>query len=139
MLFILFVIKVAIPYWQGRISPVFDAARELAIFEFEPGSRGLRQDMDLTCEDFGFRAAQLSQAGVNVLICGAISRPLELAVSAMGIEVISQICGTVNEVFAAFKEGRLLQGGFLMPGCGGRQYRFRGRRGGRGGRWSGQY
>jgi predicted Fe-Mo cluster-binding NifX family protein len=63
------------------------------------------------------RAKQLIRLGANVLICGAISRPLEIALIAGGIEVISFTCGSVEDVLKAFLSGRLNQHVFLMPGC----------------------
>jgi len=80
-------------------------------------------------EDPQKRAAFLAGTGVGVLICGAISWPLQMAVSAAGIEVIPQTCGDVEAVLAAFLNGGLNRGGFLMPGCCGRRRRFRARRG----------
>jgi predicted Fe-Mo cluster-binding NifX family protein len=69
---------------------------------------------------------------VDALICGAISWPLELALTSAGIEVIAQTCGDVDEVLEAFLAGQLEQEKFLMPGCCGRRRRFRKGRRGRG-------
>ncbi len=114
--------KVAIPIWQGRVSPVFDVARHLQVFEIEAGSA--RQVRDLDCDGDGFsqRVARLAETGTAVLICGAISRPLEMAVTAAGIQVIAQTCGDVQDVADAYAKGHLTTETFLMPGCG-RQHR----------------
>jgi predicted Fe-Mo cluster-binding NifX family protein len=120
-------IKVAIPHWQGRVSPVFDAAGHVFVFEIEAGSVRSRQDVPLTPEDPQRRAALVAATGADVLICGAISRPLEVAVSAAGIEVIPQTCGDIESVLAAYTNGDLAQVGFRMPGCCGRR-RLRGGR-----------
>jgi len=126
--------KVAIPHWQGRVSPVFDVAGNMLVVDIDDGVEHARRDVVLDVEDLQGRAARLTESGVNVLVCGAISRPLEMAVSAAGIEVIPQTCGDVERVLAAFINGRLNQGAFLMPGCCGRRRRFRAGR-----RRSGQY
>lgn len=128
-----YVMKIAIPHWRDRISPVFDVARNVLIVEVDHGAELQRQDTAFDVEDPQKRAAQLVWAGVDVLICGAISRPLETAVSSAGIEVIPQRCGNVEEVLAAFSKGQLRQDAFLMPGCCGRRRRLRagGRRCGR--------
>jgi predicted Fe-Mo cluster-binding NifX family protein len=118
--------KVAIPHWQGRVSPVFDVAGQVMVVEVNGGIERGREDVVLDVEDPQARAARLSQAGADVLICGAISWPLEMAVSAAGIQVIPQTCGDVESVLAAFVDGRLGQDAFLMPGCCGRR-RLRGR------------
>jgi predicted Fe-Mo cluster-binding NifX family protein len=59
-----------------------------------------------------------------VLICGAISRPLEAMLLSAGVEVIPQTCGPVEEVLKAFMSGKLTEKAFLMPGCCGRRRRF---------------
>jgi len=110
--------KVVIPHWQGRVSPVFDVAGNVLVVEAEGGVERSRQDVRLDAENPQVRASRLVQMGADVLVCGAISRPLELAVAAAGIEVIPQTCGPVDEVLMAFLDGRLSQGAFLMPGCG---------------------
>ena len=120
--------KVAIPHWQGRISPVFDVAGNVLVVEFDGDAEQTRQDMAFDAEDPQLRATRLAQTGANVLICGAISWPLEMAVSAAGIDVIPQTCGDVEQVLKAFAAGQLQQDAFLMPGCCGRRRQFRARR-----------
>ena len=131
----LHVMKVAIPHWRGRVSPVFDVAGNVLVVEVDDGIEQARRDVLFDVEDPQGRAVRLTEAGANVLVCGAISRPLEMAVSAAGIAVIPQTCGDVERVLAAFITGQLADGSFLMPGCCGRRRRFRGKRR-RGGRYS---
>jgi len=102
------------------------------VVDLNGGVEQAREDVAFDVQDPHLRAARLTQTGANVLVCGAISRPLELAIMAAGIEVIPQTCGEVETVLAAYTDGRLYQGDFLMPGCCGRRRRFQGGRGGRG-------
>ena len=118
--------KVAIPQWQGRVSPVFDVAARLLLVEMQDGQESWRGEYPLTIDNPMERAKWLGRLGADALICGAISRPLEMALSAEGVRVIAQVCGQVDEVLAAFAEGRLDNQSFLMPGCCGRRRRFRG-------------
>jgi len=120
--------KVAIPHWQGRVSPVFDVAGNVLVVEICDGVENSREDVTLDAEDPQLRAARLAQTGADLLICGAISWPLEMALSAAGIDVIPQTCGDVEQVLAAFAKGQLRQDAFLMPGCCGRRRQFRARR-----------
>lgn len=84
-----------------------------------------RQRIQLDAESLQARAERVAEAGIEVLICGAISWPLELALAHAGVEVISQTCGDIEQVLAAYAAGRLNQNAFLMPGCCGRRRRFR--------------
>ncbi|MCD6303960.1 MAG: NifB/NifX family molybdenum-iron cluster-binding protein [Planctomycetes bacterium] len=122
--------RIAIPHWQGRVSPVFDVAGRLLVVDVENGKEQARRNVVVEADDPQARARLLGSLGANVLICGAISWPLEAAITAGGIEVVSQTCGDVERVLAAFIGGRLDEKTFLMPGCCGRRRRFRGGLGG---------
>jgi predicted Fe-Mo cluster-binding NifX family protein len=117
--------KVAIPQWQDRVSPVFDSATRLVVVEIVRGRAQDRSEWPLIACDPTRRAAELLQSGANVLICGAISWPMEIAVRSAGIQIVAQICGQVEEVLNAFLEDRLSDSAFLMPGCCGLRRRYR--------------
>ncbi len=118
---------VAVPIWQGRVSPVFDVAEQLVLVELE-GPRELgRREVALPEQRLDVRARRLAELGVNTLICGAISRPLQALIEAQQIAVIPRVCGEVDEVLAAYGEGRLDER-FAMPGCCRRMRRRCGRR-----------
>lgn len=126
------VMKVAIPTWGGRISPVFDVAKRLLVVDVECSTEVGREDKVIEETDPGLRARRLAQLGVNVLICGAVSLPLEAMLVSAGVHLILHVCGPVEEVLQAFVSGRLTDQMFLMPGCCGRRRRVRGRRRGEG-------
>ena len=125
--------KVAIPHWQGRVSPVLDVAGRFLLMDMDEGREVSREDVSMAASGSLERARQLRQAGTQVLICGAVSRQLELALDAAGVQVIPHTCGQVEEVLAAFVGGQLNEDAFLMPGCCGRRRRNQAgrRRGGR--------
>ncbi len=50
-------------------------------------------------------ASTLSDLGVDVLVCSAISSPLEAALYGLGVEVISDICGSPEEIIQALAAG----------------------------------
>ena len=126
--------RVAIPHWQGRVSPVFDVAGNVLLVDVADGKEQARRNVAVEAEQPQTRASLLAGHGATVLICGAISWPLEMALASAGIEVIPQTCGDIEQVLAAFINGQLQQDAFLMPGCCGRrrQFRARCRRGRRG-------
>jgi predicted Fe-Mo cluster-binding NifX family protein len=116
--------RIAIPEWQGRIAPVFDVAGHLLLVDVEGGREVHREDKRLVKADVPGREAELLSFGTNVLICGAISAPLQSRIDARGIRVIAFICGTVDEVLTAYLNGTLYEVTFSMPGC--RRRRWRG-------------
>lgn len=117
--------RIAIPQWQSRVSPVFDVAASLLLVEIDGTGEVGRQEVPLTAVDPTKRAQQVAQLPADVLICGAISWPLELALNSAGVQVISQICGQVDEVMRSFLLGDLENDAFRMPGCCGRRRRAR--------------
>ncbi|HPK00431.1 MAG TPA: hypothetical protein PKW60_13170, partial [Candidatus Hydrogenedentes bacterium] len=112
------VMKVAIPEWQGRISPVFDVAATLVVSNFAADGQAIEQhSIQLFRNDLHGRVMEMTGLGIDVLICGAISWPLEMALSNAGIEVIPHTCGEVQSVLESYKANRLQPNTFLMPGC----------------------
>ncbi|MBN1766689.1 MAG: NifB/NifX family molybdenum-iron cluster-binding protein, partial [Sedimentisphaerales bacterium] len=109
--------KIAVPQWQGRISPVLDVASNVLLVYIEDHRELQRQQDTLVPTDPWARAQAIRQMGADVLICGAVSWPLETALRSAGIQVISNICGPVEEVLAAFCNGQLDEKEFMMPGC----------------------
>ncbi len=107
----------AVPEWQGRVSPVFDVAGALVLVGQAMDGQDTRRAESLGSTSVHERARRLRQLGVDVLVCGAISRPLEALVASEGICVIPNICGPIDEVVAAFRDGTLDDGRFAMPGC----------------------
>jgi predicted Fe-Mo cluster-binding NifX family protein len=110
--------KVAISNWQGRISPVFDVAGSILLLELEGRREKCREELELKTGDPFDRARFLSHLGADVLICGMLSHPQEIALASAGIRVIPHICGEIENVITAFLSGRLDCGALTMPGCG---------------------
>ena len=73
----------------------------------------------LSRTDLPSRAGEFLRLGANVLICGAISAPLEAMLVSSGVRVIGFLCGPVDELIAAFLNGEVARPEFCMPGCGG--------------------
>ena len=109
--------KVAVPDWQGRVSPVFDVAEQVLLVDLDREDDGSRRTESLGTTAPHDRAQRLAELGVNVLVCGAISWPLEALLAASGIRVIPLVCGKVEDVVRAFCDGTLENERFAMPGC----------------------
>jgi predicted Fe-Mo cluster-binding NifX family protein len=107
--------KVAIPVWKGCVSSAFDFAHRLLLIDIKDGSETNRSEISLGNEPSPQKAGRLKSLGVDVLICGAISRSLASQVAASGIEVLPYVLGSVDEILKAYLAGRLGQPRFAMP------------------------
>jgi len=119
---------VAMPIWDDRISPVFDVAKRLLVADVENGCVLNKHEAAIKASQLAPRAKCVTDLEVQVLICGAISWPLERMLLAAGVRVIPQVCGLAEQVMAAFVAGQLEEQAFLMPGCCGRRRQQRGGR-----------
>jgi len=117
--------KIAIPYWQSRVSPVCDEARHFLLVQSEDGQAVGRSDLEMTLPgtDLLGRAARLLDWEVDTVICGAISTGLETMLVGVGIQAVSHVCGEVEDVLQAFLGGTLEQDRFALPGCARRRRR----------------
>jgi predicted Fe-Mo cluster-binding NifX family protein len=120
--------KIAIPHHLGYVSPVFDVARNILSVSVKDGQGQEREEVALETADPFLRAQELKGFGVDVVVCGAISRPYEMALLAKGIQVLHSVCGPLEEVLSAALQGTLYEPRFTMPGFEGPR-RFRGRHG----------
>jgi predicted Fe-Mo cluster-binding NifX family protein len=107
---------------------VLDVARHLVVVDVEGNAEVGRREAELAQAQLGARAEQIRGLGVEILICGAVSRPLEAMLVSAGVRVIPHTCGRVEHVLQAFLAGQLPNEAFLMPGCCGPRLRFRGGR-----------
>jgi len=122
--------KIAVPIWEGRVSPVMDSATRLLVIDSEDGVEKSREMVSLPTTGIGDRARFLSSMGIEVLICGAISRQFEQLLAATGIRTSPWFRGNVDEVVTAHSRGELQNENFRMPGCGMGRRRGRKWRGG---------
>jgi predicted Fe-Mo cluster-binding NifX family protein len=111
-------VKAAFASWNDRIAPVFDVSRRIQLVETEAG-RIISQDRaSVAGETPGQKASWLAELEVGILVCGAISRPMQAVISAYGIEVIPFIAGNLQEVIQAWLSGKLDgSSDYVMPGC----------------------
>jgi len=110
--------NVALTVWNGRISPVFDVARDFLVLTLEDG-----RVVDTRLEKFDSgqamqKPALLSALQIHTLICGAISRPLAEMATSFGIQTLSFIAGETEQVINAFLADDLPSPALSMPGCG---------------------
>lgn len=109
--------RFAIANWDNRVSPVLDAAAALTVVDDGVGAAPVRRVVRLESIDVWGRAREIQGLGLQVLICGAVSRPLYDALTAGGVEVIPFVAGEVEAVLAAYRRGELPDRDLTLPGC----------------------
>jgi predicted Fe-Mo cluster-binding NifX family protein len=113
--------RLAIPIWNGRVSPVFDTAAQMLVIEVAQARERDRREEPLAESLPAWRVRRLVELNVEVLICGAISRPLATMLAGAGIRVVPWTAGPVEEILTAYLAGKLPHPQWMMPGCACRQ------------------
>jgi predicted Fe-Mo cluster-binding NifX family protein len=119
---------VAVPVFRNRVSPVFDWCRTLVVLDINDGRVVRRETVSCEAAQPEQLAGRLASHGVDVLVCGGISRQLCGLIEAQRIRVIPWVSGELDEVISAIIGGKLHHPRFALPGCG--MQRRRGRDGG---------
>lgn len=110
--------KVAFTVWEDRISPLFDAARELLIADIADGRVTNRRHEPMTSQ-WPLRVAErLVEQEVTALVCGAISEVPAGIMESAGIKLLAFVAGAVDDVLGTLAKGRPIIPLFSMPGCG---------------------
>lgn len=120
--------RIAITEHENRISPVFDSSQWLHVFDADGNDIEMHQEYIGDRSPFG-KIVRLKDLGVDVLICGAITRPLQFDLINEHIQVYPFVCGDANAILDDFLKNKRIDGRFAMPGYGQRRRR-RQRRGG---------
>ena len=109
--------RIAIPIWDGKVSPVFDCASRLMVVDVRGRRKKKLVETSIKEADLSRRCNRLKGLGVELLICGAISSQLMNMLMAVGIKVIPWISGEAEQVVHAYMNGSLCDRQFIMPGC----------------------
>ncbi len=118
--------KTAFSVWEQRIAPVFDTARQVQLLDFD-GKRIIGETAhSLPGGSVSQKVAWLADHGIDALVCGAVSRPLQEQLAAASIRVIPFVAGSLREVIQAWFDGSLHGAAFTMPGCCGHRRGCRG-------------
>jgi len=109
--------KNAIPVFDNRISPLFDVAKEFLIFDVSQGDVINSYTIDTSRFSEQEIISRLRQEGVGIIICSAVSRCIADVIISVGISLIPNIIGDINEVIDAYLNDNLKNEKFVMPGC----------------------
>ena len=123
----------AIPVFRARVAPVLDWCSKIIIIPDEGPEAESGREIDVVKENM-FRLMQsLREQGITTLICGALSPEMLNHGESIGLKIIHGIAGDIEEVLLAYRERKLDQPRYWLPGCRGqRRYKGAGRCTGRG-------
>ena len=122
--------KVAIPYWNNRISPVLDTAENFKMVDVEKGKPVKDEFINLGEKSLSDKAEYFKKRHISIILCGAVSEYFHNLILARGIKVVPWLTGDIESVLEAFICNNPFEPGFIMPGCKGcRRRRHRRRRG----------
>jgi predicted Fe-Mo cluster-binding NifX family protein len=116
------------------MAPVFDVSREALVLTIEDGAITSRSIENIETPMASQKPKRLQELGIQTLVCGAITEPLQNELSVQGVKVIGFVAGEIDEVIESLLAGTLPTRTLSMPGGCVRQNRFRGGRGRGGGR-----
>ena len=109
--------RLAVPSFQNRVSPVFDTCQQVLVFEADGDGRMKAVPVDLSRVGSLKRAERLRELDVDVLLCGGITQDQAQRIQAAGIRIVPWLAGDVAEIVEAFRSGQLEQPRFAMRGC----------------------
>jgi len=104
-------VKLAMPRMGETIAPCFEYCATMAIFTIEGGRVVDQVDFPLRSRDPLDRVRLLRDQQVDTIICGGVQDVFEELVRASGIEVISWVSGSVDDLLDLYLQGKLVPGG----------------------------
>ncbi|MBN1355429.1 NifB/NifX family molybdenum-iron cluster-binding protein [bacterium] len=119
--------RIGIPEHRDRISPVFDVASRLLVADIENGGVRERSYVSIPPGSPAGMIRAITGAGVEVIICGAISGVMMGMLESAGVRVYGWISGNVEEVLGAWCSEHRIPETYTMPGCRGCRRRRMGR------------
>jgi predicted Fe-Mo cluster-binding NifX family protein len=107
---------IGLPILDNRIAPVFDVARDILLVIVNDDTI-IKQELLVLPADANEKITKLVDAGVDTLLCGAISTAMDCSLKRHEIQVVSFLNGNVKSVLRGWFDNKLHEIEFLMPGC----------------------
>lgn len=108
--------KVAIPRMAESVAPCFEYSATIAIFTIVDGAVVDQIDFPLRSRDPFDRVRLLRDQEAGTVICGGVQDIYEDSLRASGIQVISWVSGSVDDLLQLFLRGQLVPGsGHAQP------------------------
>ena len=112
--------KIAVPVWDMRISPVLDTADRILVYEAQGNTVTPCGEVFLGQSGIVERARIISEAA-DILVCAALSQQLESCLAGCGVDVHGWLMGDPRCLVEIVACGGDPGGEWFMPGCGRRR------------------
>jgi len=110
--------KIVLPVWEDKISPVFDTAMRLLVVEFDNWKEEVsRHAYHIGEGELSWKCHRIKELDPDVIICGAISHLFLNMLKGTGLPVIQNIAGKTEDIIEAYLKDDIYNARYLMPGC----------------------
>lgn len=109
--------RIAIAVSGRDTATTLDFAHELEVVQVKSAEIVKRTREQFNRADDSGRIRQLLSHGIDVLICGAVSRPIVAALENSRIHIFPLVSGPVDDILSAFMTDQLSDPKYLMAGC----------------------
>ena len=109
-------VRIAIPIFRSRVSPVFDSCTRVLLVDIEHSKEIERSEIYLDQLSITERAAILQKLKVKTIICSGISDVLYHMLQSAKIHLTTGIAGEIDQIVAAYLSKKLNEPRFHMPG-----------------------
>ena len=108
--------RVAMPIWENRVSTVLDFSDNLLIADIKERTVVGETSINWSLCNEIMKISLLTEEGVSVLLCGAVSKPLQIMLEDSGIDLVYGLRGMKDVVLQAYLNGTLQGDCFRLPG-----------------------
>jgi predicted Fe-Mo cluster-binding NifX family protein len=115
--------KIAIPVWENKVSPVLDTASRLLVVDCNERGQMSRFEIYLDERDLTRRCFRIRGLGIDTVICGAVTRHFSDMLRSSGVSIVPGLSGHTDDILQACLEGNLDHAKFLMPGWNREEFR----------------
>ena len=109
-------IRIAIPIFHNRVSPILDTCTRLLIIDSDGKVDIEKREIPFDVYSPSERFEIVKNMNPDAIICCGISDVFDKMIQSAGIRLISGIAGDVEEVAKAFLSNRIDDPCFRMPG-----------------------
>ena len=99
--------RIAVTYENGEIFQHFGHTEQFKLYDIENSQVVRSQIVDTNGQGHGALAGFLTEAGVDVLICGGIGGGAQSALATAGIKLYGGVSGAADEAVEAYLAGKL--------------------------------